>query len=388
MTRPFHRALLALVVALAAAGLLVILLQPRASRLSSDFTINYSAGVLVRQGHFAAPYQQAALGDTMRSVAPDGAIDPELPFSLPLIAALPFAGLSPLPIDVAFRLWQVISVALLLLAVLILQRARPLDRRAPAFATLGLLAAVPTWTSLTEGQVTPLLFVGGAMLIATMGRDQWAMAAGGGALLAVKPQYLPVYLVVLFAARRWRMLAAAGGGAALVLMSPLAGGVGGIAAMLHNALHANQAVALRLDEAWIGVVGPALPAPAATAVAIAVYVLVLTALGVIAWRRPSSLMGFTVIALVLCVLASPHALPHDLVILAVPAWLAAVLFHEGSLPNPIPGFLLIDLALLIDLHGVGLPLGPIVITAVVGWYGWRFRQRAALQRRPPVVRVA
>jgi hypothetical protein len=91
---------------------------------------------------------------------------------------------------------------------------------------------------------------------------------------------------------------------------------------------------------------------------------------------------------VLCVLASPHALQHDLLILAVPAWLAAVLFHEGNLPNPIPGFLLIDLALLIDLHGTGLPLGPIVITAVVGWYVWRFRQRAAVQRRPPVVRAA
>lgn len=388
MTRPFHRALVALVVALAAAGLLVILMQPRASRLSSDFTINYSAGVLVRQGHLAAPYQQAALGDTMRRVAPDGAIDTGLPFSLPLIAALPFAGLSLFPIDVAFRLWQIISAALLLFAVLTLQRARPLDRRAPAFAMLGLLAAVPTWTSLTEGQVTPLLFVGGAMLVASLGRDQWAMAAGGGALLAVKPQYLPVYLVVLFAARRWRMLAAAGGGAALVLMSPLAGGVDGIAAMLHNALHANQAVAIRLDEAWIGVVGPALPAATATAVAIAVYVVVLSALGVVAWRRPSSLMGFTVIALGFGVLASPHALPHDLLILGVPAWLAAVLSREGSLPNPVPGLVLIDLALLIDLHGVGLPLGPIVITAVIGWYWWQFRQRATAQRRPPVVRAA
>ena len=388
MTRPFHRGLLALVVALAAAGLLVMLVQPRASRMSSDFTINYSAGVLVRQGQFAAPYHQAALGDTMRRVAPDGAIDPGLPFSLPLIAALPFAGLSLLPIDIAFRVWQVISAALLVLGVVILQRARPLDRRAPAFALLGLLAAVPTWTSLTEGQVTPLLLVGGALLIATLGRDQWAMAAGGGALLAVKPQYLPVYLVLLLAARRWRMLLAAGGGAALVLMSPLAGGVGGIAAMLHNALRANQAVTIRLDEAWIGVVGPALPAAAATAVAIATYALVLATLAVIAWRRPASSTGFAVLALVLGVLASPHALPHDLLILVVPAWLAVVLFREGRLPNPVPGFLLIDLALLIDLHGVGVPLGPIVMTAVIGWYGWQFRQRATAQRRPPVVRAA
>ena len=380
--------MLALVVALAAAGFLVILLQPRAARLSSDFTINYSAGVLVRQGHFAAPYQQAALADTMRRVAPDGAIDPRLPFSLPLVAALPFAALSLLSIDLAFRVWQIVAAALLLVAVLILQRARPLDRKAPAFAMLGLLAAVPTWTALTEGQVTPLLVVGGALLVAALSRDRWGLAAAGGALLAIKPQYLPAYLLVVLAARRWRMLLVAGVAATLVLMSPLAAGAGGMAAMVHNALRANQAVAIRLDEAWIGVLGPALPAVAATAVAIAVYLVVLAALGLIAWRRPASTTGFAVLAVALSLLASPHALPHDLLMLAVPAWLAVDLFFEGRLPNPIPGLLLIDLALLIDLHGVGLPLGPIVMTAVVLWYGWRFRQRAQQHRRPPVVQAA
>ena len=380
--------MLALVVALAAAGFLVILLQPRAARLSSDFTINYSAGVLVRQGHFAAPYQQAALADTMRRVAPDGAIDPRLPFSLPLVAALPFAALSLLSIDLAFRVWQIVAAALLLVAVLILQRARPLDRKAPAFAMLGLLAAVPTWTALTEGQVTPLLVVGGALLVAALSRDRWGLAAAGGALLAIKPQYLPAYLLVVLAARRWRMLLVAGVAATLVLMSPLAAGAGGMAAMVHNALRANQAVAIRLDEAWIGVLGPALPAVAATAIAIAVYLVVLAALGLIAWRRPASTTGFAVLAVALSLLASPHALPHDLLMLAVPAWLAVDLFFEGRLPNPIPGLLLIDLALLIDLHGVGLPLGPIVMTAVVLWYGWRFRQRAQQHRRPPVVQAA
>ena len=380
--------MLALVVALAAAGFLVILLQPRAARLSSDFTINYSAGVLVRQGHFAAPYQQAALADTMRRVAPDGAIDPRLPFSLPLVAALPFAALSLLSIDLAFRVWQIVAAALLLVAVLILQRARPLDRKAPAFAMLGLLAAVPTWTALTEGQVTPLLVVGGALLVAALSRDRWGLAAAGGALLAIKPQYLPAYLLVVLAARRWRMLLVAGAAATLVLMSPLAAGAGGMAAMVHNALRANQAVAIRLDEAWIGVLGPALPAVAATAVAIAAYLAVLAALGLIAWRRPASTTGFAVLAVALSLLASPHALPHDLLMLAVPAWLAVDLFFEGRLPNPIPGLLLIDLALLIDLHGVGLPLGPIVMTAVVLWYGWRFRQRAQQHRRPPVVQAA
>jgi len=388
MTRPLHRVMLVLVVALAAAGLLVVLLQPRAARLTSDFTINYSAGMLVRQGHLAAPYQQAELGDMMRRVAPDGGIDPRLPFSLPLVAALPYAFLSLLPFEVAFRLWQIVALILLAVAVLILQRARPLGRAAPAFALLGLLAAVPTWAALTEGQVTPLLLVGGALVIAALRSDGWALAAGAGALLAVKPQYLPLGLLVLLAARQWRALLAAGAAAALVLLSPLAGRVEAMTGMIHNALRANQAVAVRLDESWIGVLGPLLPAAAATAVAIAIYVMVLAALGVIAWRRPASVVGFATLAIAMTVLASPHALPHDLLLLAVPAWLAIDLFGGARLPNPVPGLLLVDLALLIDLRGGWLPLGSIVMTAVVGAYGWQFRQRTRQQGQPASVRAA
>jgi hypothetical protein len=50
--------------------------------------------------------------------------------------------------------------------------------------------------------------------------------------------------------------------------------------------------------------------------------------------------------------------------------------------------LAIDLALLIDLRGTALPLGPIVMTLVLAWYGWQFRQRAAQPRRAPIGRAA
>jgi len=396
VSRRVPRALLALVLALAAAGVVVVLTQSPASRLSSDFTINYSAGTLVRQGHFAAPYQQAELGDMMRRVAPSGAIDPRLPFSLPLGAALPYAVLSLLPIELAFRLWQLVTVAFLLMAVVLLQRAAPSVASAggggkiavPGLAMVGLLAAIPTWATLTEGQPTAWLFLGGAVVVAVLRADSPALAAGAGLLLAVKPQYLPAYLAILFAARRWRSVAAAAAGAGLLLLSPLVGGTAGLMAMVHNALSANQAVAIRLNESWIGLIGPALPASSATVVAIVLYLGVLAALLVVAWRRPSSVIGFAALAGALTVLASPHALPHDLLILAVPAWLAFVLYREGALPNPLPGLLAVDVALLLDLRGVDLPLGPIVMTAVVAWYGWQFRQRAAQRRRPPIGRAA
>jgi hypothetical protein len=380
--------MLALTVALAAAGLIAILTQSQASRLSSDFTINYSAGVLIRQGHLAAPYDQAALGEMMRRVAPDGAIEPGLPFSLPLAAGLPYAALSLLPFEVAFRLWQLVTVTLLLIALLLLQRALPLPRGAQGLAMLGLLAAVPTWATLTEGQPTAWLFLGGAMVVMALRSDSVALSAGAGMMLAVKPQYLPAYLAVLFAARRWRPLAAAVVGGGLLLLSPLAGGVGGLRGMVHNALSANQAVAVRLNEAWVGLFGPVLPARIATAVAIILFLGLLSALWLVAWRRPAPLIGFAALAGALTVLASPHALPHDLLILAVPAWLAIVLYREGALPNPLPAMLALDIALLIDLRGIDIPLGPVVMTAIVAWYGWQFRQRAAQRHRPPIGRAA
>jgi hypothetical protein len=390
VSRSLGRALLAVTVALAAAGVAVVLTQSPASRLSSDFTINYSAGLLVRQGHLAAPYDQSMLGETMRGVAPDGAIDPRLPFSLPLAAALPYAALSLLPFEVAFRLFQLVSAALELLAVLLLQRAVPIGggKFTLGLAVVGILAAVPTWGAFTEGQPTTWLLLGAVMVVLALRSDSSALAAGAGMLLAIKPQYLPAYLTILFAARRWRSLVSAAAGGAVVLLSPLAGGAGALSAMVHNALSANQAVAIRLNESWIGLFGPALPPRVATMVAIALYLAVLAGLGLLAWRRPDSVIGFAALAGTLAVLASPHTLPHDLLILALPAWLAIVLYGKHALPNPIPALLALDVALLIDLRGIDLPLGPVIMTAAVVWYGWQFRQRAEQRRRPPIGQAA
>src|SRR2546423_1209822 len=280
MRRRRERVMLAMVVALAAAGLVAIVAQPAAARLSSDFTINYSAGALIRQGHLAAPYRQLELSDMMR---------------------------------------------------------------------------------------------------------RWGPPAG--ALLAVKPQYLPAYLIILVAARRWRSLASASLGAGLLLLSPLAGGVGGLSAMVHNALSANQAVPARLNEAWIGLFGPVLGG-AATLGAIALYLGRLAGALLLAWRRPIAIIAFAALAGALTALASPHALPHDLLILAVPAWLAIVLQRQGALPNVIPGLLLIDLALLVDVRRLPVPVGPVTLTPVVARYVWQFRQRAGQRRRPAIGRAA
>src|SRR6202007_1910204 len=97
------------------------------------------------------------------------------------------------------------------------------------------------------------------------------------------------------------------------LRSPRLGGVGALAGVVHNALVANEAVSPHLDESWIGALSTFLPAHSSTLLAIAVDGACLVVLAVMAWRRRPPLTAFAICAGVLVVLASPHALPHDLI---------------------------------------------------------------------------
>ncbi|HEX3629900.1 MAG TPA: glycosyltransferase family 87 protein [Candidatus Dormibacteraeota bacterium] len=379
MSRRADRLLLALVIALAAAGVVAVASQSRSARLAADFTVDYSAGVLLREGRLAAPYQQAELARTIRAVAPDSGIDQRLPYNLPLAAALPYAALSLLPLEAAFRLFQAISLGLVMAVVLLLQSAASLGRRAPLFAALGTLAAVPVWATLTEGQPTAFVLTGAGLVVVCLRFRLIGLAALGGGLLAVKPQYLPAYLAILLAAREWRLLLAALVGGTLMLLSPLAGGPGALLAMLHNALLVNELVSLHINESWVGLLAVALPTGVATTAAVLLDGTALLALAWVGWRRPSNLIAYAAIAGVLAVIASPHALPHDLILLAVPSWLTVRLQRDGQLPDLLRVWVLVDLALIVDLHGVPVPLAPIALTLLLGYIALRLHRTNDIQ---------
>ena len=373
-----HRWLIGLLLALAVAGCAAVLTQSSASRQAADFTFYYSAALLVREGDPAAAYDQSALGAAISRVAPESAVDRRLPFNLPVAAVLPLVPLTLLPLDLAFRGWQLISMVLLLLALLVFSRAYPLGRGSLALAALGTLASVPAWSVLTEAQLTALVLLGAALLLAGLRAKIAALAFAGGLLLAVKPHFLPAYLLILLAARHWRSILAAMAGAAAMLLSPLAaGGPAAMEAMVRNALSTNGLVPVRLTEAWIGLLSTALPAATVTLVSLALYLGVLILLALAALRsRPAAAVPFAALALGLGMLASPHVLPHDLLLLAAPAWLAFSLYREGRIASPLPVLMLVELTLLIDLKGIGMVLGPIAITVAIAWAFLSFRRRA------------
>src|SRR5439155_436052 len=219
MTNRWQRWMMPMVVGFVIAGIAVVGRESSLVRRSADFTIVYSAATLIREGRAEAVYQPDQLGPLMLRLS-DNAIDPRLPFDAPLALALPLVPLTFLPLELAFHIWQLVIIVLLGLSLVLLERWLPLGRGAPATALLALLAFPATWALLSEGQSTALLLLGAVLLIGAWSRDSWRLAFLGGLLLALKPQYLPAYLILLGARRQWRALGTALLGAAAVGRCP------------------------------------------------------------------------------------------------------------------------------------------------------------------------
>ena len=284
MTNRWQRWMMPVVVGFVIAGIAVVGRESSLVRRSADFTIVYSAATLIREGRAEAVYQPDQLGPLMLRLS-DNAIDPRLPFDAPLALALPLVPLTFLPLELAFHIWQLVIIVLLGLSLVLLERWLPLGRGAPATALLALLAFPATWALLSEGQSTALLLLGAVLLIGAWSRDSWRLAFLGGLLLALKPQYLPAYLILLGARRQWRALGTALLGAVAVGLSPmLAGGPQGLLAMVWSALDAGQGV-VRYNESLIATFAPLLPGPLPTIVGFGMWGIALAVLTPLAVRR-------------------------------------------------------------------------------------------------------
>jgi len=377
-----RRLTVAAVAAFVIAGIVVVGHQSSLARRSADFTINYSAALLIREGRPQAIYQRDQLGPLMLRLS-DHAIDPRLPFDAPLALALPWVPLTFLPLELAFHVWQIVTLGLLLLALMLMARWLPLGHRALPLAIAALLAFPASWALFSEGQSSGLLLLGAVLLLGAWRHDRWWMAAAGALLLGLKPQYLPAYLILLGAQRQWRTLAAALMGAVAAGLSPLlAGGVNGLLAMVWSALEAGQGV-VRYNDSLIGTVSPLLPGRIPTLLGFGLWALALAALALAAFRWRPHAIGLAALATTVAILFSPHALPYDTVLLAVPAWLSFVLHRMKAIPTPASVWLAVAFAVVVDLGSPFVSLAPVVLLAGLIWYGRAYLRRA--QDRPTAI---
>jgi hypothetical protein len=171
-----------------------------------DFTIYYMSGVLLRNGQASDLYNPSTQSRTQATFAPVPIRPEPLPYNHPPFEALLFVPFTLLGYWPAYLLWTAISMVLLAVSVVLLRRQFPqLAAVPPLILGLGATAFFPVTVGILHGQDVFLLLLLFALAVVCLdrGKEAWA-----GAFLAAglfRP-HLIVPVVILLAARRWRLL--------------------------------------------------------------------------------------------------------------------------------------------------------------------------------------
>jgi hypothetical protein len=228
-----------------------------------------------------------------------------LPFLAPAWVALLAVPFQLLGTDLGGRVWVLFGLACLGLGLWLAVRPRPPALILPAFAS------VPTALMMLNAQLDGIVALGLGAAIALWSRPFLAGLALG--LTLMKPQLvLPVGLA-LVVARRWRVLAGwAGAGIALwasfAVLNP-----GWVFEWLGPIGSTVQPASREVDLPHFATY---LPAFQTSGVA---FLTVATVAGVVAlaWRRRDDFRSAAAVVIAGGVLAAPHALPADLVLVAL-----------------------------------------------------------------------
>jgi alpha-1,2-mannosyltransferase len=334
-------------------------LVDRTGRLKCpDFLQFYTYGSLVRTGQTTALYDPAAHARLARSRV-DARISLEQfhPNYSPVVAWI-FAPLAGLPYLGAMAVWAIVSWLLSCVSLALLLRLAPRLAADPVSFWLVAAAWPTTFVVLRYGQLSALSLFWLVVGVRLAARD-WNVL-GGLALgfLAYKPNLLVAPALVFLFAGQWRLLAGMLAGASLQIGASIAGVGWTVFAeylrvlttiaqhpevvQLHAAESHSVAGQLRLWSA------PAAIVMAGTLVGLTVAVWLASRV----WRATADPRPRWAALVIAALVASPHLLTYDLLLLAVPlvlltdwrwettgrlpveAWLATLLlFYLGAMPG-------------------------------------------------------
>ena len=179
--------------------------------LVADYTGFLLGSALLAEGHapaselYSIPIQTTVQQQLLAGSGihfPDGL----LPFVNPPYVAMLATPLYYLSPELGFMLWDGLQLAAVLLSLWILGAMLPSQYR--YLLWLGAFAFLPLYQSLVEGQISPTLLLAIVLLwrCLRVGSSADWPAAASLAILLLKPQLLPPFLLYLLYRRNWRAL--------------------------------------------------------------------------------------------------------------------------------------------------------------------------------------
>lgn len=308
-----------------------------------NFTIFYGAGLTVRQGQTAQLYDLSAQYRVQRQFAPDVAIrQAALPFNHPAFESLLFVPLTFLPYWPAYLLWTAFNLSLILASFWIL---RLQSSKLSSFVLVVLLLAAigfyPLASALVQGQDCILLLLLYVCAFVVFENDH-PVTTGAVLALGLFRFQLILPLIVILAFRRPRVL---------VGFAPLAAVFAALSLTMVGWSGTSQYISLLVSTEKSGaggsIIAVAMPnirgliagLPGLHSHPFATFLLTLAfsaaALIAAAWcitsMRPSLRSSF-ILAVIVTILVSYHALGYDLILL-LPFLLLRLASNKPSIPQ-------------------------------------------------------
>lgn len=304
-----------------------------------DFTATLTGARLVADGRGGELYDLTAQREAQLDVLQpyrtlrEGSL---LPYIHPPFEAIIYAPLMHLPYGLLYVTWSAAAVLAIVAALACLRLATPIAGPTGWLLVLAICSFSPLFQGLWLGQSAAFLLLGlcGAY-VAVKAERPW-LAGAALALLALKPQLLLVFGLLLLLQRRWKplfacgaILATASAATALVLgpVWPLryADFLAGIAHWTGDT-HEYPQIMFNWRGLAYNLLGTADPAR----IGLPVAILSAATVGALVWAwwrlrvsnddQANDILW--ALAVPVAILVAPHLYIHDLTILILPAWLA------------------------------------------------------------------
>lgn len=228
-----------------------------------------------------------------------------LPFLAPAWVALLAVPFDALGSDLGGRAWVLAGLICLAVGLYLATRPRPPTEFLPAFA------GVPAALLMLNAQLDGFVALGLGAAVALWPRRYLAGIALG--ITLVKPQLVLPLGVAVVVAQEWKVLAGWAAAGLVLLLPTLALNPGWVGQWLQQTRATVAPISREVDLPHLGEL-----LPASTAAVAALALAAIVAVVYLAWRvRGQKMRPAIAILVVGGVLASPHALPADLVIVSV-----------------------------------------------------------------------